>query len=467
MSRPRILVLDGDQAARSRLRDELIAAGLDAADVASADEALAALPTFRPDGLVVGVGTGAGAPALLRALRAAGSTVPVVLVAGSEELPAAVEAMRLGAESFIPRPATGPHAAVALEKALAGQRLRQEAAQLRQQARGRQAIVGGTQEIVTVHEIIRRAGPTKATVLIQGETGTGRELAAQAIHEASPRRDAPFVRASCAGLSEPLVESQLFGHESGMVPHAPWRAEGAIAAAAGGTLFLHEVSSLPPQAQVRLLRFLQHGEYERLGGSEIQRADVRVVASTMRELADEVRYGRFRDDLYYRLSVVSLSLPSLRARKADIPALAEHFLERAARARGVEPKSISPGVLSALYAYDWPGNVRELAAALEGAVERCPGREIGTQHLPPVIQGAGPEDAGSALIPGATLAEIEREAILRTLEEVSGSTARAASILGISVRKIQYKLKEYRGGHLTRRRRPGDPHGLPRALGSR
>ncbi|MBI5070902.1 MAG: sigma-54-dependent Fis family transcriptional regulator [Deltaproteobacteria bacterium] len=464
MSRPRILVLDGDQAARSRLRDELIGAGLDAADVASADEALAAVPSFRPDGLVVGVGSGVAG--FLHALRSGGSQAPVVLVAGAEELPAAVQALRLGAESFVPRPASGPHVAVALEKALAGQRLRQEAAQLRQQARGRQAIVGGTQEIQTVHEVIRRAGPTKATVLIQGETGTGRELAAQAIHEASPRRDGPFVRVSCAGLSEPLVESQLFGHEAGVIPHAPWRAEGAIAAAAGGTLFLHEVSSLPAQAQVRLLRFLQHGEYERLGGTDTQRADVRVVASTMRDLADEVHRGRFRDDLYYRLSVVSLALPPLRSRKADIPALAEHFLSRAVRARGGEPRAISPGVLSALYAYEWPGNVRELAAALEAAVERSPGREIGTQHLPPVLQGAGPDDAGSALIPGATLAEIEREAILRTLEEVAGSTARAAHILGISVRKIQYKLKEYRGGHLGRRRRPGDPQGLPRAIGS-
>jgi two-component system, NtrC family, response regulator HydG len=217
------------------------------------------------------------------------------------------------------------------------------------------------------------------------------------------------------------------------------------------------VARLSLAMQVKLLRLLQQGEYERMGGSAARRADVRVVASTTHDLAEEVRVGRFRDDLYYRLAVVSVILPPLRERKGDIPALVEHFLERASHELDKpEVRGVSPGALSALYAYDWPGNVRELASAIEGAVRRCEGREVGRHHLSPVLQGAGDDRSGSALIPGATLAEIEREAILRTLANAGGSTARAAEILGISVRKIQYKLKEYRDGFLSRRRRPAE-----------
>jgi len=305
--------------------------------------------------------------------------------------------------------------------------------------------------------VIRRAAPTKATVLLQGEAGTGRSFVAEMIHEASPRRDRPFVRCGCAGLSEPLLDGRLFGSEGSVMGDAPRRREGLLERADGGTLYLHEVASLGHSLQVKLLRVLQHGEYERAGGSRTLRVDVRVVASTQLDLGEEVRAGRFRDDLYYRLNVVALGMQPLRARKGDLPALAAHFLAVHGRALGKTVKGLTPGALSAVFAYDWPGNVRELENAMAWAARACTGDLVAIDDLPTVLRGARPDEgAGSALIPGASLFEIEREAILRTLDAVGGSTARAAEVLGVSVRKVQYRLKEYRTGQPIARARAGE-----------
>jgi DNA-binding NtrC family response regulator len=262
------------------------------------------------------------------------------------------------------------------------------------------------------------------------------------------------VRVNCAAVSESLLESELFGHERGAFADAEGRRIGSLERASGGTIYLHEVARLPPSVQVKLLRVLQQGDFERMGGSETVHVDVRVVAGSQRDLAEEVREGRFRDDLYYRLSVVSIGLPPLRTRKGDIPALVNHFIEQHAAAKEKEISGVTPGTLSALFAYDWPGNVRELANAVERAVAAAHGREIAAEDLAPVLHGGFPEEsAASALIPGATLFEIEREAILRTLDQCGGSTARAADVLGVSIRKIQYRLKEYRSGATVRRGR--------------
>jgi DNA-binding NtrC family response regulator len=454
MRRPRILVVDSDPGVCAELRLDLGERGFDVGEAPVVDEALLAIPSFSPDAVLVRVDARSDGAALLAGLREQGSDAAVVAVARSDALEPAVAAMRAGAESYLVAPVTGPQAAIVLEKALEKRRLRRDTASLREQVRRRHAIVGSSPELQLVQEVIRRAAPTKATVLVLGETGTGRELVAQAVHETSPRRDRPFVRVSCAAVSETLLESELFGHEKGAFADATHRREGRFEAADGGTLFLHEVAHLSPALQVKLLRVLQQAEFERVGGRETLRADVRVIAASTRDLAEEVRAGRFRDDLYYRLNVVAVQLPPLRERKGDIPALVEYFLHLASRDQGKDVRTVSPGALSALFAYDWPGNVRELAATVERAVEACNGTEIGADELPPVLHGARAEDrTTSALIPGATLFEIEREAILRTLEEVGGSTARAAEVLGISVRKIQYRLKEYRSGHLNRRGR--------------
>jgi two-component system NtrC family response regulator/two-component system response regulator HydG len=308
-----------------------------------------------------------------------------------------------------------------------------------------------------VYSVVKQAAATKATVLILGESGTGKELVAQALHELSPRKDRPFVKVACAALSETLLESELFGHERGSFTGAVGRKEGRFELADGGTLFLDEIGEITPTVQVKLLRALQTREFERVGGTQSIKVDVRVVAATNRDLAAEVKAGRFREDLYYRLNVVAVTLPPLRRRRGDIPALAAHFIEKYGVAYGKDIKGLTPGTLNALLAHDWPGNVRELENAIERAVVLCKGSELTADDLPATLRGPRPAQRDAAgLIPGATLAEIEREAILRTLELLGGSTSRAAEMLGISVRKIQYRLKEYAGERVDAELEPVD-----------
>ncbi len=339
---------------------------------------------------------------------------------------------------------------VFLEKALEKRRLVQETATLRERVRERyriEGMVGDAPELRAVYEVVRQAAPTKATVLVLGESGTGKELIAQALHELSSWKDGPFVKVSCAALSETLLESELFGHERGSFTGAVGRREGRFELANGGTLFLDEIGEIPPTVQVKLLRALQTKEFERVGGTQSLKVDVRLVAATNRDLSAEVKAARFREDLFYRLNVVAVTLPPLRRRKGDIPALAAHFIEKYGKSYGKEIEGLAPGTLNALLSHDWPGNVRELENAIERAVVLAKGTQLTADDLPATLRG--PRPAGRAvggLIPGGSLHEIEREAILRTLELVRGSTARAAELLGISVRKIQYRLKEYADG---------------------
>jgi DNA-binding NtrC family response regulator len=454
MKRDRILVIDGNPLDGAALRAALCERGFDAVESASVEGALGLVPSFAPDAVLADATLpGCDGAALVTRLHDLGSDAIVVATAPHERVDAAVAALRGGAESFLVRPIDPGQAKVVLEKALEKRRLRRDRAALRERVRSRAAVVGSAPELVSVVELVRRVAPTKATVLVLGETGAGKEHVAHALHEASPRRDRPFIRVNCAALSESLLASDLFGHEAGTFVEAEGRHVGKLEQADGGTIYLHEVGRLPPALQVRILRVLQQGELERLGGDRTLRVDVRVVAGSQHDLAEEVRSGRFRDDLYYRLNVVSVALPPLRERKGDIPALVNHFLGVYGPAQGKEIVAVTPGTLSALFAYDWPGNVRELASVVEHAVEVSRGREITADDLSPVLHGARPEESGaSALIPGATLFEIEREAILRTLEQCDGSTAHAAEVLGVSVRKIQYRLKEYRSGVPGRRR---------------
>jgi two-component system NtrC family response regulator/two-component system response regulator HydG len=304
-------------------------------------------------------------------------------------------------------------------------------------------LIGESPALQSVLQIVQQAAPTKATVLILGESGTGKELIAQALHEASPRKDQAFVKVNCAALSESLLESELFGHEKGSFTGATGRREGRFERADGGTLFLDEIGEISPGTQVKLLRVLQTREFERVGGSEPVKVDVRLVAATNRDLAAEVKAGRFREDLYYRLNVVAVNLPPLRERKGDLPALVSHFIEKYARSYEKRVRGLAPGTLQSLLAHDWPGNVRELENAVERAVVLCQGPELTAEDLPPALQGPRARRNTESLIPGASWAEIEREAILRTLEMVGGSTSKAAEVLGISIRKIQYRLAEY------------------------
>jgi two-component system response regulator HydG len=454
MEPARVLIIEADPKAGATLRLQLRGLGFDAEEAGTLEQALVLDASFRPTVVLLDVtAPGCDGSRLVQGLRARASQAAVLVVGGEGAGAAALQALAAGAEGFLVRPLEPGPLQAAIRRAGQRSALGMEIAGLRDRLRGRLALVGAGPELVSAFELVRRVAPTKATILIHGEPGAGKHHLAQLVHELSPRRERPFVAVNCAAASETLVESELFGHEREAFEGADRRRLGRIEEARGGTLYVHEVGRLAPALQVRLLRVLQEGVFERRGGRGLQAADVRVVAGSSRDLADEVRHARFRDDLYYRLNVVAVALPPLRDRKADIPALVAHLLADRARATATAPLQVAPGVLSAYFTYPWPGNVGELEVVLRAAAARATGGELRVEDLPPVLTGGQPEGGmASGLIPGATLFEIEREAILRTLEQAAGSTARAAEVLGVSVRKIQYRLKEYRAGQA------GQPH---------
>jgi two-component system response regulator HydG len=291
-----------------------------------------------------------------------------------------------------------------------------------------------------VFDVIEQVARSKASVLITGESGTGKELVAQAIHQNSPRAKAPFIKLHCAALAETLLESELFGHEKGAFTGAVGRREGRFKQADGGTLFLDEIGEISPAIQVKLLRFLQERTFERVGGNETVKVDVRIITATNRDLNTEAAAGKFREDLFYRLNVVNIEMPPLRARPSDLLPLATFFLQRFAKENGKRIDGFADDAVERIGAYRWPGNVRELENVMERAVVLCEGSKLTAKHLP---AGVGASSKTTVRVPGSTMDEIERNAILATLEACGGRTTQAAQMLDISVRKIQYKLHEY------------------------
>jgi len=444
----RILVVDDEANARSALADLLREDGYDVETASDGFKALGKLPDFAPDLVLTDLKMpGCDGMELMRKARALEPDTLFVVMTAFGTIESAVAAMRDGAEDYVTKPLNLDELKLVLDRALEKGRLRAEARSLRQRIAERyrfENIVGSSLPIQDVFKVIAQVAPSKATVLLVGESGTGKELVAAAIHERSPRSDGPFVKLHCAALAESLLESELFGHERGSFTGAVGRREGRFRQAHGGTLFLDEVSEIPPPTQVKLLRFLQEHEFERVGGNETLKVDVRIVAATNKDLAKEVESGRFRDDLYYRLNVVQVELPPLRDRRSDIPLLAVHFLRRYAQENEKNVTSLSDEAMVRLRAYSWPGNVRELENVIERAIVMCPGSEIQTEHLPPSLTPIGRPGSGAPVVPGANMAELERYAILKTLEAVGGSTSKAAHILGISTRKIQYRLQQFR-----------------------
>jgi two-component system response regulator HydG len=304
---------------------------------------------------------------------------------------------------------------------------------------GLEGLLGTSSPMRRVYGVAKRVAPSRATVLITGESGTGKGELARAIHALSPRADKPFVSVHCASLAESLLESELFGHEKGAFTGADRRRQGRFEQAHEGTLFLDEVGEISPQTQVKLLKVLQERTFERVGGNEPIHTDVRVIAATNRDIIEEVRAGRFREDLYYRLNVVHVEMPPLRLRGGDVLLLADHFLRKFALENHKRIDGFTEKAKTKLMGYRWPGNVRALENAIERAVVLTEGPMIDDDDLP--FEAA--PDATGLRIPGSTMADIEKHAILKTLEAVGGSTSRAAEILDISVRTIQYRLHEY------------------------
>jgi DNA-binding NtrC family response regulator len=392
---------------------------------------------------------------LLQEARGASPTTVVVVMTAFGTIDSAVQAIKLGAENYLTKPLDPTSLVAVVERAMEKSRLLAETAVLRERLRERNAfghIIGEHPSMRALLDTVGQVGPSRSSVLILGESGTGKELIAAALHRASTRAAGPFVRLNCAALADSLLESELFGHEKGSFTGAVGRREGRFKQADGGTLFLDEVSEIPLSTQVKLLRFLQEKEFERVGGNETLKVDVRILAATNVDLEDRVKKGQFREDLFYRLNVIRLEIPSLRNRRSDIALLAAFFLKRYSQENGKNLKGFTEEALQRLMSYAWPGNVRELEHAIERGVVLARGERVEVEHLPHTVAPAGsgrgaPVGDTRPPVPGSTIADLERHAILETLKAVSGSTSKAARILGISPRKIQYKLHEYGSAH--------------------
>jgi DNA-binding NtrC family response regulator len=444
----RILVVDDEVNARTALSELLRDEGFEVEMAADAFKALGKYEAFDPHVVVTDLKMpGMDGIELVKKIRAHERPAAVVVMTAFGEVQTALDAMRAGAADYLTKPLNFDELLIVLDRVLETAQLQRETRELRSRVRDRVApssIIGSAPVMQAVFEVVDQVAPSRATVLITGESGTGKELVANAIHQRSPRASRPFIKLHCAALAESLLESELFGHEKGAFTGAVARRDGRFSLADGGTLFLDEIGEISQSIQVKLLRFLQEHEFERVGGSQTIRVDVRVIAATNRNLAEEVAAGRFREDLFYRLNVVSIEMPPLRDRRSDIPELAKFFLDRYASDNGKSIDGLSSEALDVLVAHDWPGNVRELENAIERAVVLTTGSLIEARALPAHIkkrvQGG---DSGVPAIPGATMAELERYAILETLAACGGSTSKAAEMLGISPRTIQYRLHEY------------------------
>ncbi len=388
----------------------------------------------------------------LAAVRERGHDLAVVLVTGFGSIESAVEAMRVGADDYLTKPVDLYELRTRVANLVEKQRLREEVVDLRERLDKRygfEALVGGSAAMEKLFEQMRVVAPTRSTVLIQGESGTGKELVAAALHQASPRRKERFLAINCGAIPSDILESELFGHERGSFTGAVARKIGKFELAHKGTMFLDEISELYPELQVKLLRVLEQRQVMRVGGSEVIDVDFRLIAATNRDLEREVSEGRFREDLYYRLKVVTLDIPPLRQRPDDIPPLADHFLSIYCQEHGREPKRLSAEAVEVLRRHPWPGNVRELKNVIESVVIFHQGPEVRLSDLPPELrQGAAVSASGAPVQPPSgeprSMAEIERQAILETLERTGGHRARAADLLQIGLRTLQRKLKDYK-----------------------
>jgi DNA-binding NtrC family response regulator len=432
----RVLLVDDDPDFCEALGDRLRSLGF---EVSVADRGPEALRLCReePPAIVLLdlVLPGMDGMAVLEAIRHSEPDVVVIVITGHGTIARAVEAMKKGAYDFVSKPVDAKHLEIVLGKALERQALRDANALLSSELGDRYAaIVGDSSQMREVLDVARRAAPSGATVLLLGESGTGKEVIARAIHRWSRRADQPFVVVNCVALSEELLESELFGHEKGAFTGAHQQKRGKLEVAHGGTVFLDEIGDIRPALQAKLLRVLQDQTFERVGGTRPIQTDVRFVAATNRDLRAAVRDGLFRLDLFYRLNVVSVTLPPLRERAGDVPALAQHFLERYRRELKRELRGLTPDTLAALRRYAWPGNVRELENVIERAAVLADGPDVTPRDLPGEIREAGltegmtPEAARTY---HAAVEEFKRGLIASTLRRTSGNRTRAARLLGL------------------------------------
>ena len=449
-NRQTILVVDDDDAHRTMLRTLVGGWGY---DIVEADDGSTAIEKVqeRPFDLIlmdVRMLKVSGLEALER-IKAFNPAIPVTIMTAYSSVETAIEALKKGAYDYLTKPLDFDKLRLTIERALEHTRLKEENRLLKENLGKHfdmQNIIGRSPAMISLLETVAHVAPSEATVMITGESGTGKELIAGVIHHNSPRKDGPFVKLNCAAITETLLESELFGHEKGAFTGADRRKEGRFYQANQGSIFLDEVSEMPLTMQVKLLRVLQERELIRVGGEKVIPVDVRVIAATNKDLVDLKNRGLFREDLYYRLNVVNLEIPTLTKRRDDIPLLAQHFLEIFVDKNKKQIKGFTPKAMDQLIRYDWPGNVRELMNAVERAVVLARTDYLDDQDfsiLQPLLQQSTPAPSDFDNIDNVSLEEVEKAAILRMLESVAGNKSEAARRLGITRKTLHKKLKQY------------------------
>ena len=449
----RLLIVEDKESLALMLRETVEAEGLEADIARDGSEAVRKLASGQRYFAVLTDlrMPGADGIAVLQQVKESDPECPVIVMTAFATIENAVEAMKLGAYDFVQKPVDVDHLLILLRRCREHRELRYENILLKEEFRQRYrlpAIIGESPRIVEVSNAIQRVAPTDSTVLLQGESGTGKELFARAIHQLSPRRDRPFVAINCAAIPDTLIENELFGHEKGSFTGATGRQLGKFELADSGTIFLDEIGELGLGVQSKILRVIQERRFDRIGGTSTLEVDVRIICATNRGLADEVKEGRFREDLFFRINVFPVTVPPLRARREDIDALSDFFLQKFARELKKPSLRIAPEAQEALRAYDWPGNIRELENCIERAAILCDDEVIARRDLH--LGDASTDSLRDALDLSGTLAAateratavVERMKIADALQR-TGSRAEAAESLGISVRTLAAKLKEH------------------------
>ncbi len=449
----RMLVIDDDPLVRQGLREILEAQGYEVETAADGESGLALLQEEAFALVFTDLALpGLGGMDVLQYLVGHQPECLCIIITGFGSIKNAVDSMRLGAFDYLTKPVDPQELRVVVKRALEVRRLKWENLELKRQLRQRYhfaRMVGDSEAMTRVFDLIRKVADTDSTVLILGESGTGKELIAHAIHYNSSRRDRPLIPVNCAAIPEELLESELFGHERGAFTHAVRTRIGRFELAHGGTIFLDEIAEMSPGLQVKILRVLQDRSFERIGGVKTIRVDIRVIAATNQDLEERVRQGKFREDLYYRLNVIPIKVPPLRERVGDIPLLANHFLEEFSRKKKKPRKRLSPEALELLRRYPWPGNVRELENLMERLVILTEGEVLGVADLPEKFRAAAPSPLpGPLFLPpqGVHLTravqEFERDLILRALEKSNWVKARAAHLLNLNRTTLLEKMKK-------------------------
>jgi DNA-binding NtrC family response regulator len=451
-----ILVVDDEKLIRWSLRERLTREGH---SITEADDGKTALTAFRqetPDLVLLDMKLpDTDGLAILRAIQketAGGPEVPVIIITAYSTVDTAVEAMKLGAFDYVAKPFNMDELTLTVKRALENSSLKREVQAHTSERRasfGLHNLVGKSKAMRDVVELVKRVSQSGAsTVLLRGESGTGKDLVAKAIHYESNRSERPFMNITCTALQDTLLESELFGHERGSFTDAKTQKKGLFELANGGTVFLDEIGDMSPALQSKLLRALEEKSFRRIGGTQDIKVDVRVIAATNRDLEKGIKEGRFREDLYYRLNIITIDVPPLRSRKEDVPLLVAHFLKRFAEEFRRPASELSKEAMDKLMSYDWPGNVRELRNSVERAVLLGSGPEIGADEIAlgrPSPAGAGEDGARLLKLPakGLVLEELERDLVVQALERTAGNQTRAADLLGITRDQIRYRMEKF------------------------